>query len=65
MFSEDDIFILPAAYLHGIIRNHPLIDGNKQTGYLAAFAFPYVNGCLIDADNARSLSSSPPSPPAK
>ncbi|WP_338112346.1 MULTISPECIES: hypothetical protein [Rhizobium] len=30
-----------------------MIDGNKQTGSLAAFAFLYVNGCLIDAENAR------------
>ena len=28
---------LAAAYAYGIIRNHPFIDGNKRTGFLAAY----------------------------
>ncbi len=52
-YGEDDIFVLAAAYLNGIVRNHPFVDGNKRTGYLAAFTFLYVNGYLIEAENAQ------------
>ena len=54
-YGETDIFVLAAAYLYGIVRNHPFADGNKRTGYLAAFAFLYINGQLIDADNAQII----------
>lgn len=54
-YGEPDIFALAAAYLHGIVRNHPFADGNKRTGYLAAFTFLYINGYLIDADNAQII----------
>lgn len=47
-YGEDDIFVLAAAYLHGLTRNHPFSDGNKWTGFLAAFTFLYINGYLIN-----------------
>lgn len=53
--GELDIFVLAAAYLHGIVRNHPFADGNKRTGYLAAFTFLFINGYLIEADNAQII----------
>ena len=49
-YGEDDIFTLAAAYLYGFVKNHPFSDGNKRTGYLAAFTFLYLNGYLIEAD---------------
>lgn len=55
LYGEEDIFALAAAYLHGIVRNHPFADGNKRTGYLAAFTFLYINGYLIDADDAQII----------
>jgi death-on-curing protein len=30
--------------LHGIAANHPLVDGNKRTAWLAAATFLAVNG---------------------
>ncbi|MFJ3636797.1 type II toxin-antitoxin system death-on-curing family toxin [Streptomyces sp. NPDC090112] len=40
-----------AALLHGIAVNHPLVDGNKRTAWLAAATFLAVNGIdLADAD---------------
>ncbi|MFG2993142.1 type II toxin-antitoxin system death-on-curing family toxin [Streptomyces sp. NPDC048257] len=33
-----------AALLHGIAANHPLVDGNKRTAWLAATTFLAVNG---------------------
>jgi death-on-curing protein len=53
--GENDIFVLAAAYLHGIVRNHPFLDGNKRTGYLTAFTFLYINGYFIEADNTQII----------
>lgn len=50
--GESDVLALAAAYLCGIVRNHPLSDGNKRSGFLSAFTFLYINGVLIDADQA-------------
>ena len=50
-YGENDLFALAAAYLYGLVRNHPFSDGNKRTGYLAAFTFLYINGYLIEADD--------------
>jgi death-on-curing protein len=50
-YGESDLFTLAAAYLYGIVRNHPFSDGNKRTRYLAAFTFLYINGYLVDADD--------------
>ena len=48
-YGETDIHVLAAAYLYGFVKNHPFSDGNKRTGYLAAFTFLYINGWLIEA----------------
>jgi death-on-curing protein len=37
-------FDLAAAYVLGIVGNHPFVDGNKRTGILAAAAFLDLNG---------------------
>jgi len=50
-YGENDLFALAAAYLYGIVRNHPFSDGNKRVGYLTAFTFLYINGYLIEADD--------------
>ncbi len=49
-YSEPDIFELAAAYLFGIEKNHPFIDGNKRTGYLAADVFLALNGWSVEAE---------------
>ncbi|TBB70286.1 type II toxin-antitoxin system death-on-curing family toxin [Rhizobium ruizarguesonis] len=54
-YGETDMFILAAAYLYAIVRNHPFVDGNKRTGYLAAFTFLYINRYVINADNAQVI----------
>ena len=35
---------LAASYAVGIILNHPFVDGNKRTGFMAAAIFLEVNG---------------------
>lgn len=39
-----DLFDLAAAYCFGILKNHPLADGNKRTGYAVAALFLAGNG---------------------
>lgn len=51
-YGERDIVTLATAYASGIVRNHPFIDGNKRTGFLAAYVFLAVNGLEIDASEA-------------
>lgn len=41
---------LAADYTFGISRNHPFIDGNKRTAFLAAFIFLELNGLTIEAE---------------
>lgn len=38
------LFDMAAVYAHGIVRNHPFIDGNKRSGLLAAALFLEANG---------------------
>lgn len=45
-----DIFRLAAAYCHGIVKNHPFVDGNKRTGILSAFAFLTLNDVMLEFD---------------
>ena len=40
-----------AAYGYGISRNHPFIDGNKRTGYVAAELFLVLNGYAMTASD--------------
>lgn len=46
-----------AVLLESVVRNHPLIDGNKRLGWMAAFVFYGLNGFDLDApeDDAYDL----------
>ena len=44
VYEKPSPFDLAAAYAHGIIKNHPFIDGNKRSGFLAAALFLEANG---------------------
>ncbi len=41
---------LAAAYAGGIIQNQPFVDGNKRTGFMAAYMFLDINGSTLIAD---------------
>ncbi len=47
--GEPDIADLAAAYAFGLVRNHPFVDGNKRTGFVAAQVFLRLNGHRIQA----------------
>lgn len=46
-----------AALLESVLRNHPLIDGNKRTGWTLMVAFLWINGYAhsFDTDDAFDL----------
>lgn len=52
-YGDPDVFQLAAAYLFGIARNHPFIDGNKRTAIVTAGVFLEDNGQMLTADNAQ------------
>ena len=50
-----DLYEQAAALLHALATNHPLVDGNKRTAWLAAAVFLAVNGVdLADVDQDRA-----------
>lgn len=56
-YGETDICFLAAAYAFGLARNHlarnhPFVDGNKRTAFLAAYVFLRLNDHELVADEA-------------
>jgi len=51
-YGEEDLFKLAATYAHGIASNHPFVDGNKRTGFLAADLFLSCNGYSLNSEPA-------------
>ena len=51
-YGEPDVADLAAAYAFGLVRNHPFIDGNKRTGFVAAELFLRLNGFTLSAPDA-------------
>ena len=51
-YEAPDAAALAAAYGWGISRNHPFIDGNKRTAFVAAELFLALNGQTLDANDS-------------
>lgn len=49
-YGVTDLCDLAASYAFGLIRNHPYVDGNKRTAFLAAYVFLKINGLKLQAD---------------
>jgi death-on-curing protein len=48
-YSKPGLPEMAAAYMAGIIKNHPFVDGNKRAGFLAGAAFLELNGLSLVA----------------
>jgi death on curing protein len=48
-FLHETILMMAAAYCFHIVQNHPFMDGNKRTGFLAMDAFLQENGYVLTA----------------
>lgn len=44
------LFEMAAALCHGVVKDHPFLDGNKRTGLLCARAFLFLNGWDFEPD---------------
>src|SRR5437667_1459874 len=51
-YGNPDVAALAAAYGFGLARNHPFVDGNKRTAFVAVELFLSINGCELAADDA-------------
>jgi death on curing protein len=50
VFGEDaypDVWAKAAALLQSVVKNHPLVDGNKRFGWLATAVFLELNDVLV------------------
>jgi death on curing protein len=50
-YEDADAPRLAAAYGYGISRNHPFLDGNKRTAFVAVELFLALNGWELMADD--------------
>jgi death-on-curing protein len=47
-YGEPDMAELAALYAIAIARNHPFVDGNKRTAFVALFTFLGLNGMVFE-----------------
>ncbi|MBF0290092.1 MAG: type II toxin-antitoxin system death-on-curing family toxin [SAR324 cluster bacterium] len=53
-YGDPDLFDLAAAYISGIVQNHPFVDGNKRIGFMVGYIFLARNGKELTADEAEA-----------
>jgi death-on-curing protein len=51
-YGQPDVADLAAAYGYGLAKNHPFLDGNKRTAFVAVELFLVLNGHSLDASDA-------------
>ena len=51
-YSNPDFADLAVSYGYGLARNHPFLDGNKRTAFVAALLFLILNGYRLQAGDA-------------
>lgn len=51
-YGEPDAAQLAAAYGYGLAKNHPFLDGNKRTAFVAVELFLALNGYDLQASDA-------------
>lgn len=51
-YGDPDAAACAAAYGYGLSRNHPFIDGNKRTAFVAVELFLFLNHHLLEAADA-------------
>lgn len=50
-YGQPDVAALAAAYGFGLARNHPFVDGNKRTAFIAIELFLALNGHELQASD--------------
>jgi len=54
-YGDPDIPELAAVYALAIAQNHPFVDGNKRTAYVALEVFLRLNGCRFTVGDAEAV----------
>jgi death on curing protein len=54
-YGDPDVAELAAVYAIAIARNHPFLDGNKRTAYVALETFLALNGCAFPVSDADAV----------
>lgn len=54
-YEQPDLHDLAATYAHGIVKNHPFLDGNKRAGFMAAYVFLGANGLRLIAPEEEAV----------
>lgn len=54
-YGEPDVAELAAVYAIAIARNHPFLDGNKRTAYVALETFLMLSGCAFPVSDADAV----------
>jgi death-on-curing protein len=54
-YGAPDYAELAAAYAFGIAKNHPFVDGNKRTAFVALEFFLELNGYVLGADDVQCV----------
>ena len=58
VFGEDaypTLELKAAAMTHSVIKNQPMVDGNKRTSWFLLNAFLYINGYLLEMSTEEGL----------
>lgn len=53
--DQIDSVALGAAYGYGLAKNHPFVDGNKRTAFMALYTFLSVNDVELDAPEPNAV----------
>ncbi|MEW6118646.1 MAG: type II toxin-antitoxin system death-on-curing family toxin [Pseudomonadota bacterium] len=54
-YESPDACALAASYAVALAKNHPFIDGNKRTAFIAMEVFLLLNGFDLDANDAECV----------
>ena len=54
-YGEPTQFDLGAAYVCGLVKNHPFLDGNKRIGFVTGVLFLEMNGCNFYAPEEEAV----------
>ncbi len=50
-YLYETLWLMAAAQLQSLVKNHPFVDGNKRTAFFATIRLIHKNGYSIDAQS--------------
>lgn len=54
-YESPDVSALAASYAVALAKNHPFVDGNKRTAFVAMELFLWLNGHELNANDAECV----------